>query len=575
MATPHFNDLPIFNKRRITSVGQVLSVGTGYADPAPSPPPEWAALPEFVNDLSLPVGQPQSDEDPKFYLDCPSHQLDMSFDLFKHPWIGFMVRYDTRDVPPNSRDTDNFVSDVVTRYNTLIANADANGITVDRWVLKDFGFGQPSFPNFEPDTTNCFRITNRDEENVSGPGPIHHVVWHKNGVVLNQSWQDEFWPKLKTALTTNSIPDFDFYYTDHEEGEHDDVDGFYPPGGDYDISYDPSFILGPTDGGWIRNCLLDPRANNSNYKFDGVHTFQDWFYNVKFKDGTTNWPTTLPILNFGGGSAKTRTAAAWDSVQRYAARTFAWQYAMWKGTVEPMLGSFPNALALNYSFGFHIDGNPDPIAFVQNTNQEAKSSFLTWPGPTLRNYMQGPALYGGDNSRISVGVSGTLNPANYIVDDPNYFYNTSYSVADPRTVTFTNLLQDYPNISNGRFSDFRWVQLQHYKRTIYDWLRAGGTAHLMCPFVCGWGFRNQGITINTLPSTYIRDNALVAEYRDMWIEILKFCISIGVRRFVIFEGTTGVSQDPTEFAGWRGMWADILAELKPWYDQAFRAIIQA
>lgn len=540
--------------------GQVVRVGSGFASKT-----SWPTLSDFVPDMNLPIGEPLADHDPMFLFEVPFNKSFGTLTgpdvvnqiLWKHPWITPAVMYNTRDSGLGSRNVDYFVNQITQEIIPYMVNKMASiGRTDYQYAIRNFTWGYP--PTYVPsgdysnyngssDGYNTFLYWNRPEERPTQLNGYNFGMWSKNGIANNASWDDEFYSKLKVALDNIGFKYPYMCYFDNEIG----IDLYagssvYPISGGLS-SFPCSSQYGVNDIGYMGCCLRDPRSSNSDFLIDGQRTFEEYWNQSVHRDGG-GWPC-LDFQTDGYNRTPKAFEGYWRSWNLFRK---AQDYCLWKGGCEPALTHFPdmvfaNALALSAppylsqsKFG------------TQHSTLRAMNGYSAISSPVLTNLMAAPGFYN------FAGDDYTLYPHENLSHD----YNTVVSSFDPRITTFKNFMTyDFVNYYPSNFTNYNWFRLQHMRRGMHNGVRAGGKYMPLCPWLSAWWSRDGASTTSTVGSTYNKNNQMCMQFKKIWVETIKYAISIGVRKF-------GVWEDPFD-SNATSFWNDVLTEVKDWYDNTF------
>jgi hypothetical protein len=535
---------------------QVFRASDGFRDNL-----SWPELGSFVQDMSLPIGEPLVSHDPRFVFEDPFFKSgtvqgpDFTQSLWGISWVTPLVRYDTRGAALPARNVDYFVDEVsqdIIPY--MISQMNSIGRTDFEYAIENYTWGRslsdPIDWDGSPDGYNTFLFWNRPEERPSVLNGYNFGMWSKNGIDNNVSWDDEFYSKLKDALTGISFKSPYFCHFRNELG----ID-LYPGNSVYPISGTLAEMpcinqYTANDLGYMSCALGDPLSSDASFLIDGQRTFQEFWNEAVHRDGG-DWP----CLDFSEDEYE-RTPKAfegfWRSTSLYRKAN---AYCLWKGGCEPALTYFPNMIFAN-SLALGSPGYVNPVKFgVQNTNQRALSGYsIHSVSPVLTNLACSPSFYNLASDDFDL----------YANEDLTHTYNTTLSNIDPRIATFKNYMTyDFVNYYPSDFTDWNWFRLQHMRRGMHNLVRSCGTLNPPCPWLSAWGYRNNGSSESTITGlTYDRNNAMCAQFREVWIETLKYAISIGIRQFGVFEEAY---DEPT-----MSFWYDVLSEVKDWYDNTFK-----
>ena len=546
--------------RKSSGKGQIVRVGSGFQSKR-----NWPELPDFVPDLSLPIGRPQFDREPYFLFEQAFERAFGSGSLrgpdvqnqslWSHPWVMPHLRYNTRDSGILVRNVDYFVNqicqDIIPYVNSQMQSI---GRSDFEYSIRNFTWGYPpGFPpdlNGTPDGPNTFLFMNRPEERPSILNGLNYGMWSKNGIDNNRDWDTEFWTKLKLGLANIGYKDPYFCNFNIESTGLD----FYPGSAVYPISgthaqFDCANQFGVNDIGYISCCLQDSRSSDSDFLVDGQRTFQQFWSQANHRDGGS-WP----CLDFAT-DGYVRTPKAFEGFWRAGVLySTSRDYCIWKACCEPALQHFPNMVFSNAQQSLYTKYHKTTRIGVQNTSLRAMNGYAVFDDmPTLTNWMQSASMYCFDQSDFSL----------YVSEDLNNFYNQGFSAIDPRLSTFRNYMTyDFSNYYPADFSDWNWFRMQHMRRGLYNGVVSGGTDNPMCPWFSAWTFRNDGSVQSSVPSPYNSTNTNTVQFRKVWVETIKYAISIGIRNFGVWEGAWDA---PTT-----SFWSDVLIEVKDWYDNVFK-----
>lgn len=457
--------------------------------------------PPFTPGIGLTVRPGQLEGPPRFFHEMSGNwhwgQNADALPDFKHPlWSVPNVHVQPRVWPLfyDNAGPDKVADDVVNIYRWFRDQFPKNHPPFEHWAFSVFRIGDVYLKNA--------RYLFNHPDDRPGNNVKYNAPWAKAGIDWNRDWGRAFWPRLARIFDQYFIPNFDFLTVTSENGPGDDQGGYRIDGGP----------------GWVEKALADPRANSRDHLVDGASTFAERWRKDRRPDGTA-----FPEYDENsrqGNNPPIRDPANHDARERYAGvRRNGWDYARFKGIVEPMQAAFPNMPAVEY--GAHADGPDHPV--------------LDRPGPlglSLYNMQgifhtpwQGPDWYGQTR-----GYS-----------DPDGVQNSYLSSIDPNWETPSNWIKHYPKPESSPFTALSYAQLQCGRRLIHDTMFTRQDRPL-CPWV----------TLTYAPN----EEALEKTYL-----FLQHAVALGVRRFVVWE------QDFVHHPSTADRWYLIMERLNKWYSK--------